>query len=72
VALIHTHPEDWVDLSEIDQANQVSSRIGFWSVVIPWYGQEPWILTIWGVHVRRESGWSRLTAVEIEDRVEVV
>ena len=30
ISLIHTHPEDWVGLSLVDQKNQLCSRIGFW------------------------------------------
>ncbi len=65
IALIHTHPEDWVGLSEIDEKNQVSSRIGFWSLVVPWYGHRPVRLSSIGVHVRGESGWRRIPASQI-------
>jgi proteasome lid subunit RPN8/RPN11 len=57
VGMIHTHPEDWVGLSPIDQKNQICSRIGFWSLVAPWYGEPPWELGTMGVHVRTDSGW---------------
>jgi len=61
VAAIHTHPEDWVDLSWIDERNQLCSRLGFWSMVVPWYGHEPWRLHEMGIHIRTTQGWARLT-----------
>lgn len=57
VGMIHTHPEDWVDLSGIDKANQLCSRIGFWSLVLPYYGKRPWEIESTGVHIRIDSGW---------------
>jgi proteasome lid subunit RPN8/RPN11 len=65
IALVHTHPEDWVGLSWIDRKNQISSRVGFWSIVIPWYGREPWNAEKMGVHVRSDPGWHRLNAAEV-------
>lgn len=69
VALLHTHPEDWVDLSWVDQQNQISSRVGFWSIVVPWYGREPWELTTMGIHVRQPNGWERLPNEAIAHRI---
>ncbi len=69
VALIHTHPEEWVGLSAVDEENQISSRIGFWSLVVPHYGREPWHLDEIGVHERLEIGWRQLTPQEVRKRV---
>jgi hypothetical protein len=69
VGMIHTHPQDWVGLSAVDEANQLCSRIGFWSLVAPWYGRPPWELTTLGVHARAETGWYRLEAEEVRLRV---
>jgi proteasome lid subunit RPN8/RPN11 len=71
VALVHTHPEDWVDLSSIDRENQLCSRLGFWSLVVPNYGRPPWSLSTIGVHVRVENGWHRLTPGEIKRMVHI-
>jgi proteasome lid subunit RPN8/RPN11 len=71
VALIHTHPGDWVGLSEIDERNQVGSRVGFWSLVVPQYAQQPWRLETFGVHIRCESGWARVDEEEISQRVRI-
>jgi hypothetical protein len=66
LALLHTHPKDWVDLSWIDQHNQVSSRVGFWSIVLPYYATGDWNLQSTGFHVRCERGWRRLPPVEVK------
>ena len=65
VGMIHTHPEEWVGLSESDQRNQICSRVGFWSLVAPWYGKPPWELGSMGVHVRIDSGWYQHIGADI-------
>jgi proteasome lid subunit RPN8/RPN11 len=60
VAMVHTHPEGWVGLSPIDQANQLSSRVGFWSIVLPHFGRQPWDLDLIGFHIRQSRGWHQL------------
>ena len=64
VAMVHTHPESWVGLSPIDQANQLSSRVGFWSIVLPHFGREPWDLDFIGFHIRQNRGWHQLSQEE--------
>jgi len=71
VALIHTHPCDWVDLSDVDRENQLSSRLGFWSIVVPWYAQRSWNSQEMGIHERTEEGWHRLSTGEVERRFKV-
>lgn len=71
VSLIHTHPDSWVDLSWIDQQNQISSRIGFLSIVLPFYGQTDWHVELIGFHVKCERGWRRLTPPEVRSIVVV-
>jgi proteasome lid subunit RPN8/RPN11 len=71
VALIHTHPAEWVDLSEVDRENQVCSRIGFWSFVVPNYGNPPWRLSKMGIHIRTEEGWYRLNKTETDQMVRI-
>lgn len=71
IALIHTHPREWVDLSEVDAQNQLSSRIGFWSLVVPWYARRTWRATSMGVHERTERGWHRLTKKEVQHRFRI-
>lgn len=72
VSLIHTHPRDWVGLSAVDEDNQICSRIGFWSLVVPRYGREPWDLARIGVHARTNDGWYEFRGSEISQRVVLV
>ena len=65
VGMIHTHPEEWVDLSLTDKKNQICSRVGFWSLVAPWYGRPPWELGAIGVHVRTDYGWYQHVGADI-------
>lgn len=71
IAAIHTHPEGWVDLSWIDEKNQLCSKLGFWSIVVPWYGREPWLLDTMGVHVRIAEGWARLSTEQVRTHVKL-
>ena len=64
VSLIHTHPAEWVDLSEVDKSNRISSTVGFWSIVVPNYGNEPWVLDGVGFHVLESTGWRQLAINE--------
>jgi proteasome lid subunit RPN8/RPN11 len=69
ISAIHTHPEEWVGLSWIDERNQLSSKNGFWSLVAPWYAQEPWSLERFGVHIRSLMGWNTLTSEQVMKHV---
>lgn len=60
VAMVHTHPSQWVGLSTIDQANKISSKVGFWSIVLPNFGQQPWEIQHTGFHIREDHGWQQL------------
>jgi proteasome lid subunit RPN8/RPN11 len=71
VGMIHTHPKDGVELSYIDRRNQLCSRIGFWSIVLPWYGSRSWNLTETGVHIRIDKGWFQLSPEEAAKRIAV-
>jgi proteasome lid subunit RPN8/RPN11 len=70
-ALVHTHPGDWVGLSEVDRENQICSRLGFWSLVVPRYGREPWVLEQLGIHLQTEDGWYQLRSDEVMSMVSV-
>ena len=71
LAMLHTHPEDWVDLSEVDARNQLCSRVGFWSIVLPWYGRLKWDALQIGFHERCMRGWRRLAVAEVQRRFSV-
>jgi proteasome lid subunit RPN8/RPN11 len=69
VGMIHTHPSDWVDLSGVDKGNHLCSRIGFWSLVLPYYAAKSWDAKSTGVHIRADLGWYWLTGDEAVKRV---
>jgi hypothetical protein len=71
LALLHTHPEEWVGLSRIDQRNQVSSRIGFWSIVLPYYAAKNWNQAEVGFHIRCDRGWRRIEGDALCERFRV-
>ncbi|MBZ5631466.1 MAG: hypothetical protein LAO06_21640 [Acidobacteriia bacterium] len=71
IAAIHTHPHEWVELSWIDQRNQICSRKDFWSIVAPWYGKSPWKLEDMGIHIRTGDGWGRLTVEQVRSHVRI-
>ena len=69
VSMIHSHPEEWVGLSNIDQANQLCSRIGFWSIVVPYYARRKWNINTAGVHIRINEGWHQFPPNEAAKRI---
>jgi len=71
IAAVHTHPEDWVGLSWVDRKNQLSSKDGFWSLVLPWYGRTPIERLDIGVHIRRRGAWWRLTDAQISEHFRI-
>jgi proteasome lid subunit RPN8/RPN11 len=71
LALLHTHPDSWVDLSWIDQQNQISSRIGFLSLVLPHYGARNWNYEEIGFHVKCDRGWRRICGAEAVAAVQI-
>jgi hypothetical protein len=71
LALLHTHPEEWVGLSWIDERNQLCSRIGFWSIVLPFYGMGEWHEAVVGFHMRCDRGWQQLHGDVLRERFQV-
>lgn len=71
VGMIHTHPGAWVDLSSVDKANQLCSRIGFWSLVVPHYARHSWNIKTIGVHIRIDSGWHWFSTKEARNRISI-
>jgi proteasome lid subunit RPN8/RPN11 len=69
VGVVHTHPDHWVGLSPADESNQICSRVGFWSIVVSYYGQRPWNPTTMGVHMRTDTGWARVPRSQIRNRL---
>ena len=71
LSLLHTHPAAGVGLSHVDQRNQLSSRVGFWSIVLPYYGVRDWRFEEIGFHVRCDRGWRRLEVTEAQQCLRV-
>lgn len=69
LALLHTHPYEWVGLSPTDQDNQISSRLGFWSIVLPYYARDPWDIESVGCHIRVDGGWQTLHVDQIRQHL---
>ncbi len=70
VATVHTHPGRWVGLSAIDRENQISGRIGVWSLIVPHFAAHDAVDPITcGAHIRMRRGWLSLTPAEISQQL---
>lgn len=72
VADVHTHPYDWVGLSDVDMAHPIEFRIGLVCLVLPRYASGVPSPDSIGIHVYRgdgqwsdESGGSKLVRLEV-------
>lgn len=69
LAQIHGHPTDWVDHSAGDNTGAFMPYPGFYSLVVPFYGQHGLLpLSQCGVHCYENGCFNRLTAEEIKQR----
>lgn len=72
IADVHTHPADWVGLSETDQEHPLEYRIGFISVVLPNYATSEPLLEAAGVHEYTGSmKWKTLELAETKERIQI-
>ena len=72
VATAHTHPGKWVGLSETDYENQISARVGVWSIIAPQFAaSRPVHPRTLGAHIRMPEGWLSLGVDEIEQYLTV-
>ena len=72
IADVHTHPDEWVGLSETDREHPLEYRVGFISIVLPHFGRsEPRTADI-GMH-RYEGNhqWHELNEVEKSNALEL-
>ncbi|MFC0541941.1 hypothetical protein [Kutzneria chonburiensis] len=72
LAQVHTHGNDFVDHSHIDDRRAYSQRAGALSIVLPWHAAgRP---TLWqsGIHLREPAGWRRVTGPRIDEIVRVL
>jgi hypothetical protein len=66
VADIHTHPKDWVDLSDTDAMHPIEFRPGLPAMVIPHFAQSPPTLNGLGLHEYVGDGvWRMLHPGEV-------
>lgn len=73
VGQVHSHPGDWVDHSDGDDAGAIVRFEGFWSIVVPSFadqGMSP--ISRCGVHVFREGQFRRLSLPALAHRVHVI
>lgn len=69
---IHTHPEEWVGLSYVDQLHPIEFRIGLIAMVFPHYAMKAPSLQEVGVHEYLGSGnWRQLEGNEIQQRIQI-
>ncbi len=70
IADVHCHPEDWVDLSWVDQQHPIEYRVGLIAVVLPWYAASTPSLMETGFHeYLGDLKWRRLETEEKEKRI---
>jgi hypothetical protein len=72
LAQLHTHGNDWVGHSPVDDACAYSQQPGAISIVLPYHGNGAPQLHDCGVHVRQLNGWKRLADSAINDHVRIV
>jgi len=67
IADVHTHPNSWVGLSEVDMEHPIEYRIGLPMIVIPNYGKGVINYKNIGVHVYQGKGrWKIIKSDEVE------
>lgn len=70
VADIHTHPGEWVGLSELDQAHPIEYRVGLVALVLPRFASGPPELQLTGVHEYLGDGrWRGFAGEDLARRV---
>lgn len=72
VAQVHSHPGEWVDHSDWDDAHTFSLRDGALSIVWPAFGRELPPADTWGVHECGGRIWRRLGPSEVGRRVVIL
>lgn len=67
---VHTHPGEWVDLSEVDRVHPIEYRIGLLALVLPTFAKGPPRLKGVGVHEYLGAGeWKTFEEEEIPPRL---
>lgn len=70
VADVHTHPSDWVELSEVDQAHPIEYRVGLVALVLPDFAVGVADIGVVGVHEYAGDGlWCTFEGEEVRQRL---
>lgn len=70
IADLHTHPTDWVELSDTDKLHPIEYRIGLIAVIFPYFAQMKHKFNDLGVHEYLGNGeWQRLPLSEVNKRI---
>lgn len=70
---IHTHPSDWVDLSEVDRAHPIEYRVGLLAIVFPHFAAGEPNLAVAGVHEYAGNGdWKTFDETSSSTRLLIV
>lgn len=73
LAQIHGHPTDWVDHSAGDDRGAFMPYPGFYSLVVPWYGQRGLLpLCLCGIHRYENGSFRRMTVEEVDQHFVVM
>jgi hypothetical protein len=72
LAQVHSHGTLCVDHSKVDDERAYSQRLGSLSLVVPRHGKGVRRLNECGVHMRRETGWFRLSDEDIPTVIALV
>ncbi len=73
IADIHTHPDRWVGLSEVDKQYPIEYRIGLVAIIFPHYAQRDTSFSKIGVHEYLGNGmWRALPVHEIKERLVII
>lgn len=70
---VHGHPTDWVDHSDGDNTGAFMPYDGFYSIILPWYGQRGMLpLETCGIHRFEDGFFPRLANDELQEKFTVV
>ena len=73
IAQVHSHPGDWVDHSDGDDAGALVRFPGFWSLVVPRFARHGFRpLNRCGVHLFQSGEFRRLTEEAVSAQVHLV
>ena len=73
VGQVHSHPGNWVDHSDGDDAGALVRFEGYWSLVVPAFARQGLLpLSRCGVHLYDQRRFARLTDAAVQARVRLI